>query len=89
MCSSGGLTKDGGKMPIWDFKCPKCGYCEWDKFFANWRRAEKLQFCPECGAIMERLPPTGGLVRFRHGGVANFWFTKHSDPDSEKVGHSY
>ena len=51
-------------MPIYDYKCPKCGHVEKDQIK---KMDEKTMKCPKCGADMERMVGAG-IFRFGRRG---------------------
>ena len=56
----------GFKLPIFDYKCPKCSKEKKDVFMKSW---ESIQFCIDCEIAMEKIPSLFMVDLFPKGGI--------------------
>ncbi len=66
-------------MPIYDFKCQKCGSVKKDVFTRSW---EEIILC-ECESVMEKIPSLAAPHIFPPEGI----FLEHVSPEG-KLFHS-
>lgn len=65
-------------MPIYDFKCSSCGGRKNDVFVPSY---DDIVRCPQCGAPMSKLVPTGVVGKVF---PANGIFLEHVSPKGKR-----